>query len=106
MQRDSGVLTVYQRSSAMTHRILMAAGIALALSAPAFADDAAKAGGKTSSASGDATAVAQCEKLTGADKTSCLQQARASHDSAATGATSGSASGRAASSQKEAGQKQ
>ena len=81
----------------MIQRLLIAAGVALALSGTAFAEGA-KAGAKAQGAvTGDTTAnaIAQCESMTGAAKSTCLQQAREAVDRSAAGATSSSASGRA-----------
>ncbi len=81
----------------MIQRLFIAAGVALALSGTAFAEGA-KAGAKAQGAvTGDTTAnaIAQCESLTGAAKSNCLQQAREAVDRSAAGATSSSASGRA-----------
>ena len=81
----------------MIKRLFIAAGIGLALSGGAYADDTAKAGAKAQGAvTGDTTAraIAQCEQLSGAQKTTCLQQAREAADRSAMGSTSSSASGR------------
>ena len=81
----------------MIQRLFIAAGVALALSGTAFAEGA-KAGAKAQGAvTGDTTAnaVAQCDSMTGAAKSTCLQQAREAVDRSAAGATSSSASGRA-----------
>jgi hypothetical protein len=81
----------------MIQRLFIAAGVALALSGTAFAEGA-KAGAKAQGAvTGDTTAnaIAQCDTMTGAAKSTCLQQAREAVDRSAAGATSSSASGRA-----------
>jgi hypothetical protein len=81
----------------MIKRLFIAAGIGLALSGGALAEDAAKAGAKAQgSVTGDTTAraIAQCEQLSGVQKTNCLQQARDAADRSAMGGTSSSASGR------------
>ena len=81
----------------MIKRFFIAAGIGLALSGGAYADDTAKAGAKAQgTVTGDTTAraIAQCEQLSGAQKTNCLQQAREAADRSAMGSTSGNASGR------------
>ena len=77
----------------MIKQLSIAAAIGLAVSGSAFAEGAKAQG----SATGDTTAnaIAQCDKLAGAEKANCLQQARRAADRSATGATSGSASGRA-----------
>jgi hypothetical protein len=91
------IINTYQRSSAMIKRLFIAAGIGLALSGTAFAQGAGKTGPSAAGSSNDATAnaIAQCDALTGAQKSSCLDQVRQSLDRSATGSTSGSASGRA-----------
>jgi hypothetical protein len=81
----------------MIKRLFIAAGIGLALSGGALADDTAKAGAKAQGAvTGDTTAraIAQCEQMSGAQKSNCLQQAREAADRSAVGGTSGSATGR------------
>jgi len=81
----------------MIKRLFIAAGISLALSGGAYADDTAKAGPTAQGAvTGDTTAraIAQCEQLSGAQKATCLQQARDAADRGAMGSTSTSASGR------------
>jgi hypothetical protein len=81
----------------MIKQLSIAAAIGLALSGTAFAEGA-KAGAKAQgSATGDTTAnaIARCDKLAGAEKANCLQEARRAADRSATGATSGGASGRA-----------
>ena len=82
----------------MIKRLVIAAGIGLALSGTAFAEGAAKTGPKASgSTASDPTsnAIAQCDTLTGPQKANCLQQAKEALDRSATGSTTGSASGRA-----------
>jgi hypothetical protein len=84
----------------MINHSFIVASIGLVLSATAFAaDDTGKAADKPArSAAGDsaATAIAQCDKLTGPEKATCLKQAReASSDRSATGATTGGAAGKA-----------
>jgi hypothetical protein len=84
----------------MIKQLLVAAGMGLALSSVAFADSPDKSADKAGSSYSGATAAstaAQCDKLAGAEKASCLKQARDSSrgDGSATGATAGSASGKA-----------
>ena len=80
----------------MIQRLLIAAGIGLTLAGGAYAEGA-KTGAKASAATSDSTAaaIAHCDKLSGTQKATCLQQARETVDRSATGATSSSASGRA-----------
>ena len=80
----------------MIKRLFIAAGIGLALSGSAFAEGV-KAGATSQGAvTGDTTAaaIAQCDRLSGAQKSDCLKQAREAADRSAMGATSSSASGR------------
>ena len=84
----------------MIKRLLIAAGMGFALSGVAFADSPDKAADKSGSSYSGSTAAsstAQCDKLAGAEKASCLKQARDSTrgDSSATGATASGASGKA-----------
>ena len=80
----------------MIQRLFIAAGVALALSGTAFAEGAKAEAKAQRAVTGDTTAnaIAQCDSMTGAAKSTCLRQAREADRSAA-GATSSSASGRA-----------